>query len=248
MIGTMWRFAIATVGAGRTRGRIGICSCPGWAPAPILGGTAGGDFQRDFDTMLQWNPQTVITLLQPYELRQRGIEQIGLMLQARGIRWLHLPIAPGEMPQDSFEEQWSVVSERLKESLRGGGKVLLHSLNSCGRAALIAARLLVDVGCRPQDAINRVTAARPGSMYTEEQRDYILSAAVERNPYPFWSPSMLDAAPTASSVDDPVQARLPLGERPMDTSISATRPTVAVTIEMAAYRPARDNRRPRSSA
>ena len=247
MIGTMWRFSIATVGAGRTRGRIGICSCPGWALAPILGGASGGDFQRDFETILHWNPQTVITLLQPFELRQRGIEQVGLMLQARGIGWLHLPIAPGELPQRGFDEQWELVSERLKESLRAGGKILIHSLDSCRRAALVAARLLVEVGCRPQDAVNRVMAARPGSMRTEEHREYILAVAAERNAASFWTPSGMDAGAADRDIGVPMQARLPLGERTVEVFNPRSRSGESVPVAMAAYRPLRDIRPPRSS-
>jgi hypothetical protein len=247
MIGTMWRFAIATVGAGRTRGRIGICSCPGWAPARVLGNTVGGDFQHDFDTVMQWNPEIVVTLLEPFELRQRGIEQIGLMLRSRGIRWLHIPIPPGQVPQHSFDERWSSVSEQLKETLRAGGKVLLHSLDSCGRAALVAARLLVDLGCRPQDAVNRVMAARPGSMYTEEQREYILSAHFGRGSGELRNASRVDADAALVGPSSPVQAMLPLADSVAESFNSAPHTPRPLTIELATYRPIRESRQPRSS-
>jgi hypothetical protein len=247
MIGTMWRFAIATVGAGRTRGRIGICSCPGWAPARILGHTGGGDFQHDFDTVMQWNPEIVVTLLEPFELRQRGIEQIGLMLQARGIEWLHIPISPGQVPQQSFDERWSGVSEQLKETLRAGGKVLLHSLDSCGRAALVAARLLVDLGCRPQDAVNRVMAARPGSMYTEEQRDYILSAHFGRGSGDLRSTSRVDADTDLAGASSPVQAMLPLADSVAESFNPAQHTPRPLMLDLATHRPMRESPQPRSS-
>jgi hypothetical protein len=40
---------------------------------------------------------------------------------------------------------------------------------------MVAALLLVELGCAPQDAINRVRAARPGALALPQQEDYIRS-------------------------------------------------------------------------
>jgi ADP-ribosyl-[dinitrogen reductase] hydrolase len=58
-------------------------------------------------------------------------------------------------------------------SLCGGHDVLVHCRGGLGRAGTIAARLLVELGMEPAEAIARVRAVRPGAIETPEQERFV---------------------------------------------------------------------------
>src|SRR6266516_3803783 len=64
-------------------------------------------------------------------------------------------------------------SEGLRARLRSGFDVLVHCRGGLGRGGLIAARLLVELGSKPENAIGQVRRARPGAIETLEQEDYV---------------------------------------------------------------------------
>lgn len=50
----------------------------------------------------------------------------------------------------------------------------MHCRAGLGRTGTVAARLLVEHGARPADAIALVRTVRPGSIETVEQESYVL--------------------------------------------------------------------------
>ena len=54
-----------------------------------------------------------------------------------------------------------------------GEDVYVHCKGGLGRAGTIAARLLVELGVSPKQAIADVRAARPGAIQTREQERYV---------------------------------------------------------------------------
>jgi hypothetical protein len=168
------RFWIASLGAGRTRGRIGMAACPGWEPRSALTGSAMGDFEQDMGAIVRWGPHLVLTLLENDELWEYRVGMLPQTLAAHGISWQHFPMAPDGLPDDGFEQRWILVGPGLRDMLRAGGKLLMHCSDGMLRSGLLAGRLLIELGCRPEDAVNRVQAARPGALSAPEQRDYLL--------------------------------------------------------------------------
>jgi hypothetical protein len=59
----------------------------------------------------------------------------------------------------------------LTEGIRNTGAWL-------GRAGMIAARLLAELGIEPATAIRRVRAVRPGAIETRQQEKYVLGIGV----------------------------------------------------------------------
>jgi protein-tyrosine phosphatase len=168
------RFWIASVGAGRTRGRIGMAACPGWEPRSALMGSAVGDFEQDMGAVVRWSPHLVLTLLENDELWEYRVGMLPQTLAAHGIPWQHFPMAAHGLADEAFEQRWALVSSGLRDMLRAGGKLLMHCSDGMLRSGLLAGRLLIELGCRPEDAVNRVQAARPGALSAPEQRDYLL--------------------------------------------------------------------------
>ena len=65
------------------------------------------------------------------------------------------------------------MSLRLQQIMRVGGKVSIHCRDGRDRTGLMTARLLIELGCHPLDAMNRVRAARPGMLQSAELEDYL---------------------------------------------------------------------------
>jgi len=92
---------------------------------------------------------------------------------AAELTWYHIPLPVGTLPDGEFDRVWTPISLRLQEILREGGKVSVHCRDGRDRAALVSARLLIELGSQAQDAINRVRAARPGTLEMPEVETYL---------------------------------------------------------------------------
>jgi ADP-ribosyl-[dinitrogen reductase] hydrolase len=155
---------IAAVTAGPGFGRIGITSCPG---------ASGRDLARDLDAIADWGAVAVVTLLAPEELPLLGVERLGDEVARRGMRWFHLPIEDCSVPDEAFEQTWTVAGAELRAMLRGGSAVHLHCRGGLGRSGMIAARLLIELGTTPETAIANLRTVRPGAIENARQEAFV---------------------------------------------------------------------------
>ena len=93
-----------------------------------------------------------------------GIKRLGPEVKRRGIMWVHMPITDVSTPGPEFEAKWKEASGRLRSRLTAGENILVHCRGGLGRAGMIAARLLVETGLDPEDAMKRVRAVRRGAI------------------------------------------------------------------------------------
>ena len=156
------------------RGQIGMTFCPGKKNRSYSGITWDRDLATDLDAIVNWGADIVVTLLEEFELQMLGIPALPSLLEDRGIEWHHLPIRDLDIPDYHFEERWLESGQRLKSILFNGGKVLLHCRGGIGRTGTIAARLLVEFGYKPSDAVALVRETRPGTIETAAQEQYVL--------------------------------------------------------------------------
>lgn len=160
---------IAEVRASPMHGRIGITFCPGKYDRFAHTGVWERDLGIDLDTIAAWGAQLVLTLVEPAELMELKVPQLGHEINRRGIAWRHLPIADYSTPTRKFEEEWVTQGREIREMLRSGKDVLVHCKGGLGRAGMIAARLLVELGMDPEEAIRSVRHVRKGAIETPSQ-------------------------------------------------------------------------------
>ena len=157
-----WRFDCLPVP--RIDARIALCPYPG------RGGSLGEDLRR----LHAWGAQGLATLVEDHELVSLGLGSLPETLEALGMRWWHLPIRDMTAPGADFETRWRSVGPELHRLLLKGRAIALHCHGGLGRTGTIAARLLIEMGHPPLDAIAMVRAARSGSIETREQEAYLL--------------------------------------------------------------------------
>jgi hypothetical protein len=111
---------IDTVNSGAGRGLTGITFAPGKHDRYAAGGSWARDLALDLDTIEEWKARAVVTLIEPHEMLQLRIPNLGAEIQRRGMVWLHLPIRDVSTPSAEFEAEWHAHSKRLRALLEAG--------------------------------------------------------------------------------------------------------------------------------
>ena len=171
----LWIDALPAGGAG---GQIGITFCPGKHDIGNRGFVWQRDLALDLDIIAAWGPVAIVTLIEDFEFAMLGVPELGRQIQSRGIDWHHLPIMDLSPPDARFETGWLRSGPLLLAQLRAGGRVLVHCRGGLGRAGTVAARLLVELGTAPAEAVRLVRQARPGAIETRQQQNHVLGLTV----------------------------------------------------------------------
>ncbi|WP_081035915.1 cyclin-dependent kinase inhibitor 3 family protein [Rhodobacter capsulatus] len=179
---------IAEVPAGPGLGRIGITFCPGKHDRAAMSGAWARDLGLDLDAIAGWGATHVVTLVEPQELGMLKVPDLGTQVRARGMDWHHMPIADYSVPIPAFEARWQAEGRVIRAALRAGADVVVHCKGGLGRAGMIAARLLVELGADPKAAVKAVRTARPGAIETPAQ------LALVRATLPLAEPARVDPA------------------------------------------------------
>ena len=156
-------------------GRIGITLCPGKQDPHGITGEWRRDLDLDLDAVRSWGAGMLVSLITEPEMDTLGVRDLPGATASRGLAWMHLPIGDGRVPTRAFETAWEVQGAAIRERLRNGEDVVVHCRGGLGRAGTVAARLLIEFGDKPENAIRRVRAARPGAIETRAQEDYLRS-------------------------------------------------------------------------
>lgn len=154
-------------------GVIGLTLCPG-----KNGHSSWGNYrwERDLEIDVQavsvWDPAVWVNLMEHDEMRRWGVGALPQVAESV-CPYFSLPIIDGQAPGKHFESEWLRVGAVVRESLRSGNRVLLHCRGGMGRAGTVAARLLVEFGMQPDQAIRAVRARRTGAVETAAQVAYV---------------------------------------------------------------------------
>ncbi|WGM30606.1 ADP-ribosylglycohydrolase family protein [Brevundimonas sp. NIBR11] len=175
---------IASVHPGPDLGRVGITFCPGKVQPSAATGGWNRDLELDVAAIADWGAAAVLTLVEAHELKALKVEGLGASARRMQMNWLHAPIPDVSVPGPEFEAVWKTIGEGLRDRLRAGFDVVIHCKGGLGRAGMIAARLMVELGVEPAKAIEDVRRVRPGAIETTAQEAHVLGtrAVAERQP------------------------------------------------------------------
>jgi ADP-ribosyl-[dinitrogen reductase] hydrolase len=154
-------------------GALGLTLCPGKKDSCARTGAWDRDLETDLASIQAWGAAAVVTLVHDHELELLAVPGLGAAVEALGMAWVHLPIVDVAVPDAAFEEAWRVHGPMFRDLLRAGRRLLVHCRGGLGRAGTVAARLLVELGVEPEEAIGMVREARPGAIETDEQAAHV---------------------------------------------------------------------------
>lgn len=143
---------------------------------PVGGGTLaisslpgrGGDYKGDIAMLREWRPGMVITMTTDDEMTEHAVN-IGSDIQSIGSRWAHFPVVDYGAPNAQVASQWPQISEAIRATLKGGGRVVVHCRGGCGRSGMVALRLMIEAGEERFDALTRLRALRECAVETRGQ-------------------------------------------------------------------------------
>ena len=112
--------------------------------------------------------ELLLSLVQPHEFPDS--EGLAAAVHATGITWRRMPVVDFGVPEIAA---WSAISPELHQRLDGRGVIAIHCWGGLGRTGTVAARLLVERGLSPFQAIAQIRALRPGAIETAEQANFV---------------------------------------------------------------------------
>jgi len=164
---------VDTLQPANVRGQIGLTLCPGKQCPSQFGTTWRRDLATDLDAIHEWGAAALVTVMELKEMQFLGVAELGSAARKVGLRWIHLPVEDGGVPDRRFDDAWPAASRSLLEDLMQGRNVVIHCRGGLGRTGLVASLLLVELGIPPADALVCVRAARPGAVETADQEAYV---------------------------------------------------------------------------
>jgi len=159
-------------------GSMGLVSCPG-VRVNISKGTKR-NLLADLKEIDDWGANRVVCFLEPHEFQLLKVEELPASVRERNMKWMHLPIMDMQIPSQAFEDAWAVEGERIRHAIRIGERVIMHCYAGLGRTGMIAARILVEMGMDPEEAILTVRDDNRRRIQTKDQ------AAFVRTCYPLY--------------------------------------------------------------
>ena len=155
-------------------GLLGMTLCPGKQVESYYGGRWERDLALDMSAMMGWGASTLVSLMEDQEFLKFGVQNLGDMAEGAGLDWHCLPIRDEHVPDERFERLWTYSGHVLRGKLALGERIVLHCRGGLGRTGTIAARLLIEFGLAPEEAMRRVRTARAGTVENRNQETYVL--------------------------------------------------------------------------
>lgn len=156
-------------------GQVGMTICPGQPPWSVVDATPARNMDADIAAIRAWGASILVSLMEAEEMREYGVHEIPQRARKLGLQHVHLPIADMHVPEQEFEQVWRQAGPLLHRELQRGARIVLHCYAGLGRTGTIAARMLVESGLTPAEAIRSVRAARPGAIQTRMQELHVHS-------------------------------------------------------------------------
>lgn len=137
----------------------------------IMARPRAGDWLED--EVAHWKRsgvEIVVSLLEPHEIEDLGLQNEGPLCAESGIQYLSFPIPDRGVPNDRD------MAMRFASEIAGRGKpIAIHCRAGIGRSSILAAAVLISRGINAIDALSAIGRARRTSIPdTDAQREWVL--------------------------------------------------------------------------
>jgi protein-tyrosine phosphatase len=161
-------------------------SCIFWIhgqPAPelavVLCPRGGWGLREALRNFKRGGIETLVSLLEEKEAARLGLGDEGRVARKVGLQFLSHPMPDHHLPSD--EEAFRAFAVEIARRLRAGERIGVHCLGSIGRATMLSACALIELGWEPEAALSAVEIARCCPVPdTEEQEEWILDYKARR--------------------------------------------------------------------
>lgn len=151
-------------------GRLAIMPCP----------RGGEELEDELRFLANLGVQILASVLTDEDGLGYELELEERLCTKLGIEYLSFPIDDHDVPGSTADA--TAFIESLATRLARGRNVAVHCLAGIGRSGLICASLLVTAGFSPQQAFDKLSAARGiASPETDEQKQWVIDFAESLN-------------------------------------------------------------------
>jgi protein-tyrosine phosphatase len=121
----------------------------------------------------------VVCLLEDEEIDALGLGDEAALCRSHRIEYVGFPIKDRGVPPVVGEADR--LSQTIASKVAGGASIAIHCRAGIGRSSVIAACVLIRLGCDPQSAFDRISKARGTPVPdTDEQREWIIGGGTAR--------------------------------------------------------------------
>jgi protein-tyrosine phosphatase len=152
---------------------LGMSHCPGRRGLDSGGRQWARVLEADLETIRAWGASAVMSLVEPHEFARLGVPDFAQAIASTPLQWIQVPITDMATPGHATLAAWRAHGPALLQALNSGQRVLVHCAAGLGRTGMLVAKLLVLHGVRADEAIKQVRRARPGTIETEAQADWV---------------------------------------------------------------------------
>ena len=163
-------------------GILGLTFCPGKKQLNAMTGIWDRSLDADLKVIKDWGASTVISLLEWHELEELSVKELPEVVKRYGLSWLIFQITDMQVPGDDFEIFWERKKHEIYNILKNAAKIVLHCKGGLGRTGTLAARILIEHGVNPAEAIRLVRNERIGAIENMAQEEYILQEKWTKRP------------------------------------------------------------------
>lgn len=116
----------------------------------------------------------LVSLLENSEEWELGLQKEGEICTNRGIEFINFPIKDVNTPKN--ESEFIQLANELANRIRENKKVVIHCRMGIGRASILAAAIMINLGFEGKDVFEIIGKYRKLKVPdTEGQKDWILS-------------------------------------------------------------------------
>ena len=136
----------------------------------------GAIIDAEITEMQAMDIDTLVCLLQDFELPKATLEKAHLAYEEKGIEYLRLPMRDERCPPDFLAAKTLI--ETLYAKILAGQTIAIHCYGGVGRSGTIAAALLVHFGYEVLEAVELLRASRGIEVAkAQEQRQWVYEYA-----------------------------------------------------------------------